>query len=201
MLTEVLVATTNPAKAHRLRMVCDGLVSFREMPNEAPVIEEEAVSHLGNAIAKAVGWTRTLGGVAIASDGGLVIPALGAGWESTLTKRQTGVDASDEERARRLLRRMSELVASRREAFWTEAIAIAREGALVGAWEADGTAGRIGLAYEPDPNGPAGFWADGLWEDLRGRKRWQLSEADRQGILDPWATLTSPVRDVLTRMG
>ena len=201
MLAGVLLATTNPAKAERLRVLCGGLASFRDVPHEAPSVGEDAASHLGNAIAKAVGWTRALGGVGIASDGGLVIPALGQGWESTLTKRQTGEHVSDEERARRLLGRMRDLSKSRREAFWTEAVAVARDGALVGAWEADGTPGRIGVAYEPNEGGPEGFWADGLWETLAGRKRWQLSEAEREAILDPWSTLGGLVRDLLARMG
>ena len=200
MATDILVATTNPAKAERLRALLGPLFSVRATPDHTPDIGESATTHLGNAIAKAVGWARMFGGLAIASDGGLVIPALGAGWESTLTKRQTGEGVTDAERARRLLGRMRDILETRREAFWTEAVAVAGDGDLVCAWEADGTVGKIGITYEPNPSGPPGFWADALWETLDGKKRWQLSEVERRELLDPWATLAAPVRDLLARM-
>lgn len=203
MPLEVLLATLNDAKAERLRRLCDGLdVTFRSLGGNAPVVPEVAASHLGNAIAKAVGWSKACGGVTLASDGGLVIPALGDAWESTLTRRATGLDdVPDEERARRLLRRMRDLTEAHRQAYWTEAIAVARDGALVCAWEADGTVGRIGLEYEPNPSGPPGFWADGLWETPAGKKRWQLTDEERAAMLDPWATLAAPVCELLGRMG
>lgn len=202
MALDLLVATLNPAKAERLQSLCDGPdVVFRSIDGAPPEIAETAASHLGNAIAKAVGWSKAYGGVTIASDGGLVIPALGDGWESTLTRRGTGAgEVPDHERARRLLRRMRDLTEARREAYWTEAIALGRDGQLVCAWEADGTAGRIGLEYDPPPTGPAGFWADALWETPAGKKRWQLTDAERGTILDPWATLAEPVRGLLARM-
>lgn len=200
MTVELLVATSNPAKADRLALLCGALATLRVPQEEPPVVDETAATHIGNAIAKAVGWARALRSVAIASDGGLVIPWLGAGWESTLTKRQTGEGVPDDERAKRLLSRMKGLEGLRREAYWAESVAIAADGDLLCAWEADGSTGRIGLAYMPDPLGAPGFWADGLWETLEGKKRWQLTEEERAGIRDPWSTLAGPVRDFLSRM-
>lgn len=199
---ELLLATSNPAKAERLRKLVDGLdVRFVRPEGALPEVSESSRSHLGNAIAKALSWSKASGGAAIASDGGLAIPALGDGWESTLTRRETGgPEVLDDERARRLLRRMRDLHGARREAYWTEAVALGRDGLLVSAWEADGTVGRIGDAYEP-AIGPEGFWADGLWETLGGKKRWQLTDEERSAILDPWSTLTGPVRDMIARMG
>ena len=201
MTLALLLATSNAAKAVRLRMLCEGLdVSFRDPVGDPPAVEEDAASHLGNAIAKSIGWSRAVGGVALATDGGLTIPALGNAWESTLTKRATGEGVDDEERARRLLKRMAGLDGNRREAYWTEAVSLSRQGTLICAWEADGTVGSIGMQYLPDPVGPDGFWADGLWEAPSGLKRWQLSESERKSILDPWVELAGPVRDVLSRM-
>lgn len=201
MTLELILATTNAAKAVRLRALCAGVdVRIREGESPATAIAETATTHMGNAIEKALGWSRALGGVALASDGGLVIPALGDGWESTLTRRGTGEEVSDAERARRLLGRMRDLEGNRREAYWAEAVAVARDGVLVHAWETDGMLGWIGEKYRPDPNGPAGFWADGLWETNDGKKRWEASDAERAAGHDPWAQLVGPVSALLERM-
>jgi inosine/xanthosine triphosphate pyrophosphatase family protein len=200
----VLLATRNPAKARRLRELCEGLgLSVRDGTDlpDPPQIDEAGATHLANAVRKAVGWSRAYGCLSIASDGGLVIPALGNAWESTLTHRATGADVPDEERARRLLARMRELVGVRREAYWAEAIAVARGGVVVGAWEVDGLRGVIGESYRPEPGGTPGFWADALWETPNGRKRWEIRGDQQAGESDPWSVLAVPVRDVLQRMG
>lgn len=195
------LATLNPAKAVRLRFLCNGLsVQFREFAGPQPIIHETSPTHLGNAVAKAVGWSRALGGVSLASDGGLIIPALGTGWESTLTHRATGESVAEAERARRLLARMGHLRGAQREAYWAEAIALARDGVLLCAWEADGMLGRIGEFFKANPAGPQGFWADGLWETASGHKRWELSESDRGLSADPWVQLFAPVNSFLAQM-
>jgi inosine/xanthosine triphosphate pyrophosphatase family protein len=201
MTLELTLATFNPAKAVRLRSLCDGLpVRIRESGLTLPMVDESSATHLGNAIAKAIGWSRAVGGVTLASDGGLVIPALGDGWESTLTRRATGEDVTDAERARRLLARMRDVAGTLREAYWTEAIAVARDGVLVCAWETDGMLGRIGDEFRQDPVGPDGFWADGLWETPEGKKRWELTASERADGADPWAKLHEPVNSLLARM-
>ena len=164
------------------------------------IIHETSPTHLGNAVAKAVGWSRAQGGVTLASDGGLVIPALGPGWESTLTHRATGEFVAEPERARRLLARMGHLRGTQREAYWAEAIALARDGVLLCAWEADGMLGHIGELFKADPTGPQGFWADGLWETTDGRKRWELSEPERGLSADPWVQLFMPVNSFLAQL-
>lgn len=203
MALALLLATANAAKAERLRALCTGVdVTFRDAPSQksVPAVDESAATHLGNAIAKALAYSRAFGGTALASDGGLVIPALGAAWESTLTKRATGDDVPDAERARRLLGRMREFEGSRREAYWAEAMAVARDGRLECAWESDGLAGVIGTAYRPDESGVPGFWADALWETTEGRKRWELTDDERRAGDDPWTALAPEVRNLLARL-
>ena len=203
MPLDILLATNNPAKAERLKLVCAGVDAvFRSAPSTLGevVVDETSMTHLGNAIAKAVAWSKRFGGTSLASDGGLLIPALGDSWESTLTKRATGENVSDAERARRLLGRMRDLDGSRRGAYWAEAIAVARDGGLVCAWEADGLMGVIGTESRDNPQGTPGFWADGLWETTDGRKRWQLTEVERTAGGDPWAALAPQVRDLLMRL-
>ena len=204
MTLSVLLATTNPAKAARLRVLAAGtgltLIDASSIASP-PEVEEEAASHLGNAIRKAVAWSRERPAVSLASDGGLVIPALGDDWSSLVTRRGTGGDVSDEEHAVRLLRRMRDLHGDQRAAHWTEGIALARDGALLGAWEASGQHGRIAEDYVPPPGGAGGFWIPGLWvSNASGKRHWELSEADLASADDPWLTLTPLVRNLLERL-
>ena len=204
MTLSVLLATTNPAKVERLRALAAGLdLALVEASGIAspPDIDEDGASHLGNAIHKAVVWSRAHPAVALASDGGLAIPALGDDWSSLVTRRGTGGDVSDEEHATRLLRRMRDLDGDLRAAHWTEAIALARDGALLGAWEASGLRGRIADEYLPLADSTGGFWIDGLWvASVSGKRHWELSEADLAAEDDPWLTLTPLVRDLLRRL-
>ena len=202
MTLRLLAATTNPAKAERLRSLCAGLdLDWADpgSPGQAPHVDESGVTHMGNAVRKAIAWSNAYGATAIASDGGLVIPALGADWESLLTRRATGGSATDEEHASRLLRRMRHLDGAQREAHWTEALAVARGGTLVQAWEANGLHGRIAEDYSPPPTGPEGFWVSGLWTTLDGRHQWELSETALAEADDTWTRLGGPVRALLAR--
>ena len=200
MPIEVLLATTNPAKSYRLARILDGLsLAIVDGPSllDFPVIEEYRGSHIGIAVQKAIIWSKRYEQIALASDGGLVIPALEAGWVSTFTHRITGKEVTDAVRARRLLSLMQHLAADQREAYWVEAIALARNGVLVCAWEAQGLRGIIGQNYHPNPNGPSGFWADGLWETMGGQKRWEITATERLEDTDPWTQLEKPIQDLL----
>ena len=204
MTLSVLLATTTPAKEERLRALVDGLdlalVDGSALASP-PEVEEDGSSHLGIAIRKAVAWSRTSPEVALASDGGLAIPALGDDWSSLVTRRGTGGDVSDEEHAARLLRRMRDLHGDQRAAHRVEAIALARDGVLISAWEASGQHGRIAETYVPPPGGTDGFWIPGLWvSDASGKRGWQLTEADLAAEEGPWLTLEPPVRDLLARL-
>ena len=155
MALRLIAGTTNAAKAERLRALCAGLdVDWIRAPStaEAPDVDETGDSHIANAVRKAVAWSRAYAVAALASDGGLAIPALGQGWQSLLTSRATGGNVSDEEHAARLLRRMQGLQGTRREAYWTEAVAVARNGgahpSVGGDWPA--RADRRGLPAPAD---------------------------------------------------
>ena len=204
MTLSVLLATTNPAKAEHLRVLTAGIdVALVDGSSLAspPEVEEDGASHLGNAIHKAVVWSRVRSGVALASDGGLAIPALGDDWSSLVTRRGTGGDVSDEEHAARLLRRMRDLRGDQRAAHRVEAVALGRDGVLLGAWEASGLHGRIAEDYVPPPGETDGFWIPGLWvSNASGKREWELSEADLAAADEPWLALKPLVRDLLERL-
>ncbi|MEE8517817.1 MAG: non-canonical purine NTP pyrophosphatase [Dehalococcoidia bacterium] len=203
-MVELLIATENEAKAARLRRIClgAGVGTVDAARVERPPDDvEDGASHLANAVRKAVAWSRLHRDPTIASDGGLAIPALGPEWISLVTRRATGGDVSDEEHASRLLRRMRELHGEQRQAHWTEAIAVARSGAVVGAWEASGLHGRIAEEFLPATNAEPGFWVSGLWlSEVSGRRLWELSTEELAEEGDPWSTLSPPVIELLARL-
>jgi inosine/xanthosine triphosphate pyrophosphatase family protein len=155
----------------------------------------------GIAVAKAVAWSRALPGtMLIASDGGLLIPALGDAWEPTRTRRIAVEGASDLERAQVLLARTAHLQGDDRRISWREGVAIAKDGDVLGQWSAESAPGL--LARESDPGLIArgyGFWVDTLWicPESHDRRLAELSVAERAHRGDHWSQMESDVRNFL----
>jgi inosine/xanthosine triphosphate pyrophosphatase family protein len=126
----------------------------------APV-DETGPTFADNACGKAVAASRAApGALALASDGGLEIPALGARWDPLRTAR-FAVDADPRAKARRLIELTKGLQADARAARWTEALAVARDGSVLATWTEHGP--RCFIASDvPQIVGP--FWVDGLLE-------------------------------------
>ena len=200
----ILLATSNPAKAKRMQGLFDGLqVAFRHAKDIArqPVVAEDGSTHLEIAQAKAVAWSAAATGVAIASDGGLVVPALGESWSSLFTRRSTGAELSDAARAEQLLALMQPYKGPQREVSWVEALAVARDGTLLGAWEAQGLRGLLAHTYSPPPGATAGFWLPGLWCSGTSAKRyWEMTDEELAGAGDPWAQLRPAVRHAVENL-
>jgi hypothetical protein len=135
----------------------------------------------------------------IASDGGLVIPALGANWESRFTHRFAGAAANDQDRLRSLLELMQPYQGEEREASWVEAVAIADQGRILTSWELTGA---TGLIADVASNGPGkapaveGFWVFSVWRFPKFGKYYnQLTEMERQSLNDHWTQLRVQVQD------
>ena len=186
----VLLATTNPAKAKRLAWVFDGLglqltpLSGADGPGPA----EEGQSFAQNARIKACYWSQCRSGLVAASDGGLVIPALGECWDALRTARAAGAAASDRDRAEHLLALAAPLVGPERRAFWREALVVAREGAPIADWTVEG-ADALLLDRIPDSGLLPGFWAASLClVPSRGKTLAEMSN-EELSVDDTWARL------------
>jgi inosine/xanthosine triphosphate pyrophosphatase family protein len=195
-LTALLLATTNPAKAERLRWVFSGLgFEIRQLePLTGPGVEETGESFRQNAELKASYWSARNGGLAAATDGGLVIPGLGARWNALRTARAAGPAANDLDRARHLLALAAELQGEQRFVHWVEALALARDGVIETSWEARGTEAVLVDRLEPERIRP-GFWAASLCY-LPARQT-TLADLDDQALAeaDPtWSRLRDQVR-------
>lgn len=200
------IATSNRAKMMRVHTLIGPVDADWAAPSdEGPILknEESITSHIENAISKAVDWSMCLKGLVVSTDGGLVIPGLGARWNSVATKRATGADVPDEVRAETLLRMMESLGGATRACWFIESIAIAESGSLLGAWQAEGLRGAVANSYVPEPGGIDGFWISGLWQqDAEPWKRlWELDTATREQMNDPWIQLETPVRNIVRQLG
>ena len=197
----LLLATTNEAKANRLQALLDGLNVALETPESMtnpPVVEEDAESHVAIAEQKALAWSKAFGGLALASDGGLVVPAFGASWVSLTTRRASGEAASDTERAGHLLELMRWHKGSDRTVMWVEALALAERGRLVESFQAEGLKGLLAEEYRPAPAGTSGFWVYGLWvHPTTGKRHWELTKDELRAVGDPWEALAPLIRSAL----
>ena len=200
----ILLASTNPAKIDRLRDCLSGwpfqFSGVDELPPHEPP-EETGGTHREIAGAKALDWARISGGLAIASDGGVDIPALGPNWDSLFTRRAAGEDATDDDRITHLLALMDNLhTDAEREATWREALAIASPSGIVQTWEMTGPTGII--LNEPSTKRIEGFWLAGLWYiPALGKTYTELSIEELRPARDPWLRLAADVQGWLADGG
>ena len=194
--TRILLASGNPAKQATLQWLLEDLPLETVTPGELGltlVPDEEGETHQAIARQKASAWSRAASMLVIASDGGLVIPALGANWESRFTHRFAGEAANDRDRLRSLLELMQPYEGAAREASWIEAVAIADQGQILTSWELTGATGLISDVPIKGPGeDPAveGFWVFSVWRFPEFGKYYnQLTESERQSLDDHWTQL------------
>ena len=198
---QILLATGNADKQRMLAWLLEGLPVVGVTPAEAGVSadpDESAYTHEAIARAKAEEWSQAAGMPAIASDGGLLVPALGANWESRHTHRFAGPAADDDERQRRLMELLRPFEGDDRNAAFVEGLAIADGGSALVSWEVNGATGRIvdTLADRGGATNGDGFWVFPLWHFTEyGRTYDRLSEVERASLGDHWDALRALVRE------
>jgi len=159
---------------------------FEPVERSLEHVEETAGTLVGNAELKA--RSASASGWAIASDGGLEVPALGPSWDPVLTRRQGQA-------------RLAELAAGLgdRRVSWREAICLARGGEVVASWERDGTRGVLApLPWPP----PGDLWVWDVFVFPQSGRRWsELDEAERVQLDLTWTTLRADVRGLVETFG
>ena len=208
--TRILLASGNPAKQATLQWLLEDLPLETVRPGElglTSVPDEEGETHHAIARQKASAWSQAASMLVIASDGGLIIPALGADWESRFTHRFAGANANDQDRLRSLLELMQPYQGAEREASWIEAVAIADRGQILTSWELTGATGLIADVPSKGPDedsieAPAveGFWVFSVWRFPEFGKYYnQLTEPERQLLDDHWIQLRVRVQSYFQR--
>ena len=198
--TPILLATGNRDKQAEFRRLLLGLPFNPVTPAEAAltgVPDEQGDTHEAIARDKAVQWSRAASMLSIASDGGLVVPALGPRWESRYTHRFAGPAADNNERLARLLELMRPYSGEDRRASWVESVAIADRGRVLVSWELSGA---VGYLDEQPPDDPLPeFWVFSVWRFPQfGAAYTQLTDTQRESIDDHWSRLRRLVRRFLT---
>lgn len=200
--TPILLGSGNPSKQRALRWLLEGLPLAPKTPSQLGLDftpDELGDTHQDIANAKALDWSRSGSMLAIASDGGLVLPALGDAWESRYTHRFAGPEVTNAQRLERLMDLMKSFQGEERQATWVEAVAVADQGNLLTSWELKGATGLIADRPTTVPDSD-GFWAFSVWyfPDL-GKTYDQLSQEQREGLDDHWAQLRTKVQEFFGR--
>jgi non-canonical purine NTP pyrophosphatase (RdgB/HAM1 family) len=151
------VATTNPGKAHEIRMALADLREWEieSLPAGTPAIDETGTTFLENAVLKATHYSERIEGLVLADDSGLCVKAL----DDRPGVWSARYGATAEDRNLRVLQELDELKnRPPRDAVFHCVFAVARAGALI--WSTDAELeGEIAL----EPTGTGGFGFDPIF--------------------------------------
>jgi hypothetical protein len=194
---QIVLATTNRAKVQALAERVGPRVSIMPLPHQPP--ERHIPSDLETGTgARAIAWlkaqwySRHIPTQYIsATDGTLLVPALGTEWVPAATSRFAGSQSDGAGRAEALLERAQDLIGPERLIGWTEALAIAREGEVLANWDAHSPPGELATDMSDDFDPIAGFWVPYVWRcpEYGGRRLSELTEHERLARRDHWAIL------------
>ena len=204
----LVVATRNLSKIEQLANLLLGAARVHPLPSDAhldPEVEaslEAGTSFREIAERKAAAWSERLPDrLVIATDGGLLVPALGAAWDPLRTRRFAGEKASNLDRANRLLELAENLDDDQRQIWWQEALALAAFGQVVQSWTATSGPGVLARYVEPELIAQSGgFWVPAVWRspehDLQQAA--ELSPSDFADVFAHWPQLALNLRRFLS---
>lgn len=206
MQLSLIAATRNRAKLEQLAALTGGLAAIEPLPSDiSPEVEETGNGVAEIAARKAVAVSRALPGpYVVATDGGLLIPAMGSRWDPTRTRRFAGEARSDIDRAQALLDLTAALEGSDRRIGWREALAIAKDGRIHVIWEAESPPGLLtrNLDAKAVERG-GGFWVPAVWQcpEYGGRLLADLTPAEVAARRDHWSDLGERLRNWIRGTG
>jgi hypothetical protein len=132
----------------------------------------------------------------LAAYGGLSIPALGG----ELARPRPATVAEAEALVAWVCEGLAGLADADRVVFWVQALALARNGAVVASWDTAGPPGVLrDLAAVPDP--PDRWFADAWWWPQFGRPSSQLTADEFRSVDVGWVPLWAHLRACLREQG
>lgn len=197
---KILLATNNSHKVEKLAWIVDGYFERIETPQSIGLAFEPAETGQTfeqNAVLKALEYSRHYDGSVIATDGGILIPALGKDWDGIRTKRFAGEGATDQQRIQALLELMKDKKGEERTMIWHEAIALAKNGRLLFSTEVEGVKGVLQEQYNPKHYKP-GIWVCSVWYfPERGKNFFEMTEHEQEYVEQSWHRLRQRTREFL----
>ena len=192
----VVLGTSNSEKLRELSLLLSGL-PLKLLPGRdlelGPAPYENGTTHHENASLKAQHWSEKGDGLAIASDGGLVIPSMFGKWSSLYTNR-TFIQLEPRERQCALLELLDQYQISDRSAFWLEAVSVALKGNVMATWIARSSGGEIAVRVD-EQIAPSEFWVKGIWNSSGFGKVPRSPETEERDMSpDHWLVLYSQVQ-------
>ena len=200
----LVVASRNQAKVAEIERLIGDLTIVRPPGADSALGQEsEAASSLAaNAEAKALLVSREEAGrLVVATDGGLLVPALGEYWNPLQTRRFAGENATDRKRASHLLALMRPYSGQDRRIGWREAMAVAYDGKIIATWTAESPPGLLANdLLEESGVLASGFWIPSLWlcPEFDGRRLIDLTIGERARHDDHWARLGIALRRLVS---
>lgn len=160
-------------------------------------VEEKGKDFKENAKLKAHEYSKLVDFLTISSDGGTFIPALGNDWDSLLTHRFAGKEATDLDRVNKILEIMKDYKGNKRKVYFKEAIVLGKKGRLLFSHQAKSDTRYLTDYYNPEKF-IEGFWIANLLYYPSIQKHYvDLSEEERIGALPNthWAKLKREVQN------
>lgn len=223
-MEKLIVAGGNRTKVDALRRQLIGVATVQAPPPDiSPEFDEDVAGtnetsdrESGRddpfeeiARAKAAAWSRVLSRPAsgeqpwiVATDGGLLIPGLGAAWNPARTRRFAGEAASAGERIAALLHLAEHLRGDDRRIGWREGLAVARDGRVAASWVAESPPGILAFDVGAWKVADDPFWVPLIWTcpEFGGRRLVELSPHERGQRPDHWPVLGAHLRRWLTTL-
>jgi len=200
-MNKIVIGTGNSHKKEKLSWIVEGF--FDEiMPFERKIeIEENGKNFEENARMKSLATAKEYGCYAVATDGGVLIPALGNNWNELLTRRFFGKeDVGDFDRIDALLEIMKGKKGDERKIIWKEAIAVANPEKVIFSSEVEGDIGLLQETYNPKQ------YKEGIWlctitsyPQFGGKNFFELSEKEKEYGEISWHKLREKTREFLSK--
>ena len=158
----LFVASSNPGKLREYRALAEpagAAVHLEFLPgfDSLPPFDEIWPTFAENAAGKALHYSRSVAGLVVADDSGIVVPTLG-GAPGVHSARYAGPNASDADRIRKLLGEMQGKKGEERRARFVCVVAVAEGRNMQGVFSASAE----GILLE-EPRGENGFGYDPIF--------------------------------------
>lgn len=202
-MVNLLIASENPHKQQKIQdmfSIYEPDIKINKLGNyPLKKIDENKDSFEKNAILKACEYSSEFDGYVVATDGGVVIPAL-KGWNPLYTKRFCGENTSDVVRIRKMLELMSNKKGAERTMFWQEAIAICKNGKRIFSVSVRGIEG-IMAESDDSLKYRKGIWLCSIWNfpQYKNKNFFDLDPKEMAQAEISWQRLGTAISDFMTR--